>query len=58
MSGIQSIQSRFKLIKFNDDIKKQIDEPVNKKNIMAYRGDIPVDENNNCFLFKINIEYV
>lgn len=56
-SRIQFIQNEFKLIEFNHDIKRQTDEPVNKKNTIAYMTDILINYNKNCFSFQNNIEY-
>ena len=56
-SGIQSIQSGFKLIEFNDGKRGQAGEPVDKENTMAYMADIPIEQDNNCLLFKNNVEY-
>ena len=56
--GIQSIQSWFKSIEFNNGKKGQADELVDKENTMAYIADIPIEQNNNCLLFKNIMEYV
>ena len=55
-SGIQLIQSRFKLIRFNDSRRGQIRELVGDKDAMADVMDIPGNADN-CLPFKNNIEY-
>lgn len=57
-SGIQSIHSGFKSIKFDHGIKRQAVEPVNEKNIIVYIADILIDQDINCLLFKNSVEYV
>lgn len=57
-SRIQSIQIGFKLIEFDDGIRGQVSEPINKKNTMAYMTDILIDQNNNYLPFKNNGEYI
>ena len=54
---IQSIQSAFKLIEFNNGKKRQAGEPVDKENTMAYMADILIEQDNSCLLFKNNVEY-
>lgn len=39
-SEIESIQSKFKLIKFNDSKKQQSNKLINKKNIIVYMANI------------------
>lgn len=56
-SRIQSTQSRFKLIKFDNNKKKQVRKLVEYGNIMANIANILVVENNNCFFLKNNVEY-
>ena len=56
-SGIQSIQSGFKSIEFKDGKREQAGEPVDEENTMAYMADIPIEQDNNCFPFKNNVEY-
>ena len=55
-SGIQSTQSEFKLIRFNDSRRDQVGKPVRDKNAIADVVDILGDVNN-CLLFKNNVEY-
>ncbi len=55
-SGIQSTQSEFKLIRFNDGRRGQVGEPVGDKDAMANVADIPGDADNRL-PFKKNIEY-
>lgn len=57
-SGIQSIQNRLKSIKFDNCIREQIVELVDKKNTTVYIVDIPINQDNICFLFKNNVEYI
>ncbi len=45
-SGIQSTQSGFKLIMFNDGKRDQVGEPVRDKNAMADVADISGDTDN------------
>ncbi len=45
-SGIQSTQSGFKLIRFNDDRRGQAGEPVEDKNAMTDVTDIPGNAEN------------
>ncbi len=45
-SGIQSTQSGFKLIRFNDGKRGQAEEPVGDKDAMADIADIPGDVDN------------
>ncbi len=54
-SGIQSTQSRFKLIRFNDGRRGQAGEPVGDNDAMADVADIPGDADNRLPL-KINVE--
>ena len=42
-SGIQSIQSVFKLIEFNDSKRTQAGEPVDEEITMAYMADILIE---------------
>ena len=56
-SRIQSIQSGFKSIKFNDGKRGQAGDSVDEENTMAYMADIPIEQDNNCFPFKNNVEY-
>lgn len=59
-SGIQSIQNEFKLIKFDNNKRRQVGRLVVKKNTMAHMVDIVnilIDHNSNCLLFKNNVEY-
>ncbi len=55
-SGIQSTQSEFKLIRFNDGKKGQVEETIGDKDAMADVIDIPTDVKN-CLPFKKNVEY-
>ncbi len=55
-SRIQSTQSGFKLIKFNDGRRGQAGEQVEDKDAMADVADIPGDVDNRL-PFKNNIEY-
>lgn len=50
---IQSIQSRFKLIKFHNSKKKLASKPVNNENIISYIADILIELDNSVFLLKI-----
>lgn len=56
-SGIQSIQNRFKLIEFDNSIRGQVSEPINKKNTITYMADILIDQDNYYLPLKTNIEY-
>lgn len=56
-SGIQLIQSRFKVIRFTNSKRGQVGKLVKSKEVMAYLVDTPVVLNNNGFSFKNNIEY-
>lgn len=58
-SKIQSIQNRFKLIKFDNNKKRQKKKPVKNKNTIVYMAniDILIQVINICFLFKDNVEY-
>lgn len=45
-SRIQSIQNRFKLIEFDDNIKEQVGRPIDRENTITYMADmadIPID---------------
>ncbi len=55
-SGIQSTQSGFKLIRFNDGRRGQAGEPVRDEDAMADVADIPGDADNRL-PFKNNVEY-
>ncbi len=55
-SGIQSTQSRFKLIRFNDGRRGQAGKLVGDKDAMADVADIP-DDADNQLSFKNNIKY-
>lgn len=56
--GSQFIWSGFKSIKFDDSKKRQAGESVEDKDIIAYIEDVLVDVNNNCYLFRYNIDYI
>lgn len=51
---IQSTQNRSKLIKFSDKSGKTIEY----EDVIASMTNIPVIKDNNCLIFKNNIEYV
>ena len=55
-SGIQSTQSGFKWIRFNNSRKDQAEKLVRDKDIMANLADKPGDTDN-CLPFKNNVEY-
>ncbi len=55
-SGIQSTQSGFKLIKFNNGRRGQTGEPVEDEDAIADVADIPGDADNRL-PFKNNVEY-
>ncbi len=55
-SGIQSTQSRFKLIRFNDGRRGQAGKPVGDVDAMTDITDIPSDADNQL-LFKNYVEY-
>ena len=55
-SRIQSTQSQFKWIWFNDGKRGQVREPVRNKDAMADVEDI-LNDADNCLLFKNNVEY-
>ena len=57
-SGIQSTQSRFKVIGFTNSEKKQAEEPVRDEEVMPYLADKPVVLNDNSSPFKNNVKYV
>lgn len=57
-SRIQSLQNRFKLIKFGYSKRRQAGKLVKYENIMVGMANILVIENNNCLLFKNNVEYI
>ncbi len=54
--GIQSTQSGFKLIRFNDGRRGQAREPVEDEDAMADVADISVDADNQL-PFKNNVKY-
>lgn len=54
---ITSLQSRFKVIQFNDGKKGQANELMDNKNTIAYIANILIEQENNCFPFKKNIKY-
>lgn len=56
-SRIQFNKNIFKLIKFDNSKKEQIEEPVEKKDIKTYMTDILAKIINNCLLFKNNVKY-
>ena len=56
-SGIQSIQSGFKSIEFNDGKRRQAGMPVDNENTMAYMADISIEQDNNGFSFENNVKY-
>lgn len=56
-SQIQFIQSEFKLIEFNDCIKRKQNEVVDKENTMAYMTDELIDQDNSCLPSKNNVRY-
>ena len=56
-SGIQSIQSGFKVIRFINSKRAQAEESVRAKEFMAYLADTPVVLYDNGLLFKNNVEY-
>lgn len=45
------------MIAFNNGKKEQAGKSVDKENTIVYMADIPIEQNNNCFLFKNNMEY-
>lgn len=56
-SGIQSIWSGFKSIKFDDSQGGQAGEPVGDEDTMAYMEDVPVDMDNDCYPFRYGVDY-
>lgn len=54
-SRIQSIQSRFKSIEFDDNRRVQADKLINIENIMTFIVNILIDQINNFFSFKNNV---
>ena len=56
-SGIQSIQSRFKVIMFTNSKRGQAGEPVRDEELMVYLTNIPVVLNDNGLFFKNNVKY-
>ena len=56
-SGIQSTQSGFKVIRFINNKRKQVEKPIRDEKFIAYLADTPVVLNDNGLLFKNNIEY-
>lgn len=57
-SRIQLISSGFKLIKFNDNKKRQTRELVRYKDVMTDITNISDIKDNNHLLFKNNVEYI
>lgn len=57
-SRIQLTQKGFKLIKFGNNKRKQIEQQVGYEDIMVDIANILAVEDNNCLLFKNNIEYL
>ncbi len=55
-SGIQSNQSKYKLIRLNDGRRGQVGKLVGDKDIMPDVADILSDVDN-CLLFKNNVKY-
>lgn len=55
--GIQLTQSRFQLIKFGDSERRQVRKPERYEDVVVGIANILVIKNNNCLLFKNNIEY-
>ena len=56
-SGIQSTWNSFKFIKFDDSQGEQANKPMEDKDTMVYMKNILVDVNNNCPLFRHNVDY-
>lgn len=57
-SGIQSAQTRFKFIQFNNRSEGQVGRVVGEKNTIVYIEDVPVDVDNNCYPFINIVDYV
>lgn len=54
---IQSSQSGFKLLEFDDDKKGQTEKLVKDEDAMVYITNMSIVINNNCFPLKNNVEY-
>lgn len=55
-SRIQLTYSRFKLIKFDNNKREQAKKPVGYNDVMANIANILIIQDNNCLLFKNNVE--
>lgn len=57
-SGIQSTQSGFKSIKFDDGQGRQAGKLMRDEDTMVYIEDVPVDVDNDFHLFRHGVDYV